>query len=59
MLRAKGVEKVSVMDLSRDDMAEVVEDAFRYDRMVLAAASYDGGVFPCICLLYTSDAADD
>ena len=47
MLRAKGVEKVSVMDLSRDDMAEVVEDAFRYDRMVLAAASYDGGVFPC------------
>ena len=46
MLRAKGVEKVSVMDLSRDDMAEVVEDAFRYDRMVLAAASYDGGVFP-------------
>ena len=48
MLRAKGVEKVSVMDLSRDDMAEVVEDAFRYDRMVLAAASYDGGVFPCM-----------
>ena len=46
MLRAKGVEKVSVMDLSRDDMAEVVEDAFRYDRMVLSAASYDGGVFP-------------
>ena len=48
MLRAKGIEKVSVMDLSRDDMAEVVEDAFRYDRMVLAAASYDGGVFPCM-----------
>ena len=48
MLRAKGVEKVSVMDLSRDDMAEVIEDAFRYDRMVLAAASYDGGVFPCM-----------
>lgn len=48
MLRAKGVEKISVMDLSRDDMAEVVEDAFRYDRMVLAAASYDGGVFPCM-----------
>ena len=48
MLCAKGVEKVSVMDLSRDDMAEVVEDAFRYDRMVLAAASYDGGVFPCM-----------
>ena len=48
MLRAKGVEKVSVMDLSRDDMAEAVEDAFRYDRLVLAACSYDGGVFPCM-----------
>ena len=48
LLREKGVEKVSVMDLSRDDMAEVIEDAFRYDRMVLAAASYDGGVFPCM-----------
>ena len=29
-------------------MAEVIEDAFRYDRMVLCAASYDGGVFPCM-----------
>lgn len=48
MLREKGVEKVVVSDLSRDDMAEVIEDAFRYDRMVLAAASYDGGVFPCM-----------
>ena len=48
MLRAKGVEKVVVSDLAREDMAEVIEDAFRYDRMVLAAASYDGGVFPCM-----------
>lgn len=48
MLRAKGVEKVVVSDLARDDMAEVIEDAFRYDRMVVAAASYDGGVFPCM-----------
>ncbi len=48
LLREKGVEKVVVSDLSRDDMAEVIEDAFRYDRMVLAAASYDGGVFPCM-----------
>ena len=48
MLREKGVEKVVVSDLARDDMAEVIEDAFRYDRMVLAAASYDGGVFPCM-----------
>ena len=46
MLEAKGAQKVAVTDLSRDDMAEAVEDAFRYDRMVLAAASYDGGVFP-------------
>lgn len=45
LLKAKGVEKVSVFDLSRDDIAEAVEDAFRYDRLVLAAASYDGGVF--------------
>ncbi len=48
MLREKGVKKVVVSDLARDDMAEVIEDAFRYDRMVLAAASYDGGVFPCM-----------
>ncbi len=45
MLRAKGV-KVSIADLSRDDMAEAVEDAFKYDRLVVAAASYDGDVFP-------------
>jgi flavorubredoxin len=48
MLRDRGVEKVVVSDLAREDMAEVIEDAFRYDRMVLAAASYDGGVFPCM-----------
>jgi flavorubredoxin len=46
MLKEAGEEKVAVADLSRDDMAEVIEDAFRYDRIVLAAASYDGGVFP-------------
>lgn len=45
ILKDKG-EKVVVTDLSRCDIAEAVEDAFRYDRMVLAAASYDGGVFP-------------
>lgn len=48
LLRAKGVEKVVVSDLAREDMAEVIEDAFRYDRMVLAAATYDAGVFPCM-----------
>lgn len=48
MLRDRGEEKVVVSDLAREDMAEVIEDAFRYDRMILAAASYDGGVFPCM-----------
>ncbi|MDE7275392.1 MAG: MBL fold metallo-hydrolase [Lachnospiraceae bacterium] len=48
LLREKGVEKVVVMDLSRADIAEAVEDAFRYDRMVLAAATYDAGIFPCM-----------
>lgn len=48
LLRQKGVKKVVVRDLARVDMAEAVEDAFRYDRMILAAASYDGGVFPCM-----------
>ena len=38
--------KVSTSDLRRDDMAEAVEDAFRYDRLVLAAPTYDGGVMP-------------
>lgn len=46
MLREKGVEKVSVADLCRDDMAEAVEDAFKYDRLVVAASSYDADVFP-------------
>ena len=39
-------ETVAVVDLARDDMAEAVANAFQYDRMVLAAASYDGGLFP-------------
>ncbi len=38
--------KVSTADLRRDDMAEAIEDAFRYDRLVLAAPTYDGGVMP-------------
>lgn len=46
MLRNKGVDNVVITDLSRCDIAEAVEDAFRYDRMVLAAASYDAVVFP-------------
>lgn len=41
-------QKVSYFDLARDDMARAIEDAFRYDRLVLAAATYDGGLFPCM-----------
>ncbi len=39
-------ETVAITDLARDDLAEAIANAFRYDRMVLASASYDGGVFP-------------
>ena len=46
MLREKGAKKVVVTDLSRCDMAEAVEDAFRYSHMVVCAASYDADVFP-------------
>lgn len=45
VLKKEGVEKVAVCDLAREDMAEAIEDAFRYDRIVLAAATYDGGIF--------------
>ena len=45
LLLAKGEERVVLSEISREDMAEIVEDAFRHDRMVLAASSYDGGVF--------------
>lgn len=44
-IRALGEEKVTVSDLCREDMAECVEDAFRYDRMVLCSATYDGNAF--------------
>ena len=46
LLRAKGAKCVKVHDLSRTDMALVVEDAFHYSRLVVAAASYDSDVFP-------------
>ena len=44
LIKEKGV-KVAFTDLTRDDMAEAVEDAFRYSKMILAGATYDGGVF--------------
>ena len=46
ILRKKSDVKVSIADLRRDDLHECVEDAFRYDRMVLAAPTYDAGVMP-------------
>jgi len=45
-LESLGCEKVSVTDLAREDMAEAVEDAFRYDRIVLATTTYNGDIFP-------------
>ena len=45
ILKAKGCPKVALNDLTRDDQAEGVEDAFRYGKMVVAAASYDAGLF--------------
>ncbi len=48
ILEVKGAPKVAITDLARDDMAEAVEDAFRYDRLVLASVTYDGGIFPCM-----------
>ena len=45
LLESKGAPKVSIADLSREDIAEAVEDAFRYDRMVLACSTYNMGMF--------------
>ena len=48
ILNQKGAKNVVFFDLARDDMAAAIENAYRYDKLVLAAASYDGGVFPCM-----------
>ena len=45
-LAEKGCPKVTVADLARDDMAEAVEDAFRYGKLVLATTTYNGDIFP-------------
>ena len=45
-LEEKGCPKVTVADLARDDMAEAVEDAFRYGKLVLATTTYNGDMFP-------------
>ena len=46
ILKENGAEKVVVSDLAREDMAEVVEDAFRYDKIIIATPTYDAGLFP-------------
>ncbi|MCR5698635.1 MAG: MBL fold metallo-hydrolase [Treponemataceae bacterium] len=46
LLKAKGCPKVSIADLAREDMAECVEDAFRYGKIVLATTTYNGDIFP-------------
>ncbi len=48
ILEAKGAKKVVLFDLCRDDIHVAVEDAFRYSHLVLAAVTYDGGVFPAM-----------
>ncbi len=48
ILERKGAKKVVVTDLAREDLAESVEDAFRYDKLVVASATYDGGLFPIV-----------
>lgn len=48
ILKVRGAKKVVLTDLARDDMSEAIEDAFRYDKLLLAAASYNADVFPCM-----------
>ena len=46
ILEEKGAKKVAITDLSREDMAEAIEDAFRYDKIIFASSSYNMGLFP-------------
>ena len=46
ILKGKGCKKVAISDLCREDQAEAIEDAFKYGKVVLAASSYDAGLFP-------------
>lgn len=46
LLKEKNVKNIVVTDLSRADIAEVIEDAFRYDKMIIATPTYDAGLFP-------------
>lgn len=46
ILKENGAKKVVLSDLSRDDMAETIEDAFKYDKLIIASPTYDAGLFP-------------
>ena len=46
ILKEKGAQKIVVTDLAREDMAEAIEDAFRYDKLIIATPTYDAGLFP-------------
>ncbi len=46
ILKKKGAKRVAITDLAREDMAEAIEDAFRYDKMILASSTYDAKLFP-------------
>ena len=46
LLKERNATKIVVSDLAREDMSEVIEDAFRYDKMIIATPTYDAGLFP-------------
>lgn len=48
ILKEKGEEKVVLYDLSRADMSQVIADSYCFDKLIVAAATYDGGMFPCM-----------
>ena len=48
ILNQKGAKKVAITDLAKDDMAEAIEDAFRYDKMIVASSTYNMEIFPCM-----------
>lgn len=47
-LKKRGAKNVILTDLARDDMAKAVSDAFCYDKMIVAATTYDAGIFPAV-----------
>ena len=48
ILKEKGEQNVVLYDLSRADMSQVIADSYRFDKLIVAAATYDGGMFPCM-----------